>query len=168
MKLTPQLFERFKRIDGAGFKAILTSATDGGSTVNSSFRILYVRKPNFVKVGDVVLSHGGENLILMEFPDDSKELTAFKVAYASKIVSWERQITLIDPVSGVPKGNGWADMGPLYLNFDMPDEAPVGTLNDTRYRFITGQEVKVGDRIEGKRIIKTIFEVLGVKLCFCE
>ena len=168
MKITPKLFEKFRRIDGSVFRGILPSATEGGQSTTPSFRVLYIPKPTFIKTGDVVKSHGGEFLILMEFPDDSEDLAAFKVAYASKIFKWERQTTVLHPVSKVPVGTDWVDQGKLYANFDMPTEAPVGTLMDTRYRFITGQDVRLNDRIEGNRYVKTIYEVLGVKLCYCE
>lgn len=168
MKITPKLFDKFRRIDGSVFNALLPAAQDGGQSTTPSFRVLYVKKPTFLKVGDIVKSYGGEFLILMEFPDDSEDLAAFKVAYASKIFTWERQITVLHPVSKVPMGTTWVDQGKLYANFDMPAEAPVGTLNDTRYRFLTGQDVRLNDRLSGNKYVKTIYEVLGVKLCYCE
>lgn len=168
MKITPKLFEKFRRIDGSVFTGLLPSASEGGQSVTPSFRVLYVKKPTFVKTGDVVKSHGGEFLILMEFPDDSEDLAAFKVAYASKIFTWDRQTTVLHPVSKAPMGTDWVDQGRLYVNFDMPTEAPVGTLTDTRYRFITGQDVRLNDRVAGNKYVKTIYEVLGVKLCYCE
>lgn len=167
MKATDRLQQQFKRLDGALFKASLTNTPKGGQHENSSYRILFTNKPCFVKVGDVVKTPGGEKLILLQHPSDASEVASFKAAYVSKEETWFRTPKVLDTVSKVMKDGTPVSMGILYVNFDMPHDVPVGVLSDTRYRFITGQDVKVGDKI-GTLIVKTLYNVSGVKLGFAE
>ncbi len=166
-RLSDRLAQIFKRIDGAMFKAIMSTVIDGAGNDDTFFRILRVRNPAFVKVGDIVHTYGNEHIILMSHPDDSENTSNFKVAYAEVVGPWLRMLKTTDLVTGVPKDGPWLTMGVLYLNFDSPKEIPMAALSDTRYRFITGQDVKVGDKI-GTRVVKTIYDVLGVKLGFAE
>jgi hypothetical protein len=166
-KNTDRLSKPFKRLDGAKFKAILTPAGVGTTNDNAAFRILFVREPSFVGVGDVVKTYKGEKIILMQHPDDSEYVTSFKAAFVAKVETWWRTPKIKDPVSGAMKDGVPTNMGPLYINFDMPVDMPVGVMSDVRYRFITGQAVMLGDKVGGK-VVKTLYDVLGVKLGFAD
>lgn len=169
MRETSNLLRRvFRRIDGAKFNAILKPANDGATNDRTTFRILFVKNPTFIRVGDVVKSDGGQTLILMQHPNDSAEETSFKVAYVESPTTWRRKFKTTDGVTGVVKEQpNWIDLGLIYINFDTPEDMPVGALNDTRYRFLTGQNVLIGDEVNGK-VVKTIYNMLGVKLCFAD
>lgn len=165
-KLSVALTERFRRVDGWRFRAILTPPPNAETNTHSNYRIMYVRNPSILHVGDVVKSHGGEFILLMEHPNENPNHDSFKAAYA-KLGTWSRLVTVIDPVSKVPKKAIEVDQGPIYLNFDVPENLPAGVLNDVRYRFMTGQNVQLGDKINGKSI-KVIYDVLGVKLGYAD
>lgn len=157
----------FKRLDGAKFHGILKAANEGVTNVRTTYRILFVRNPCFVKPGDLIHANG-QKLILMEHPNDSPNESAFKAAYVERSVLWRRLFKTTDPVTGVLKDSGnWIDMGPLHINFDLPESVPVGVLADTRYRFITGQGVAVGDEVDHK-LVKVIYKVLGIQLCVAD
>lgn len=169
MRQTSEMLRRvFKRLDGAKFRAILASANDGATNDRTTFRVIFVKNPCFVSAGDVIKGDGGQTFILMEHPNDTPLETNFKAAYVERPVQWRRKFKQNDSVTGVPKDAGnWVNMGPLYVNFDMPENAPVEALSDTRYRFLSGQGVLVGDEVDGK-IVKLLYSLLGVKLGFAD
>lgn len=168
MRETSNLLRQvFVRLDGAKFYGILKAANEGATNVRATYRILFVKNPALVIAGDVVKANG-QLIILMLHPNDSQHETSFKAAYVQDIATWERKFKQTDNVSGVPNSPGsFVPMGNLYINFDMPEEVNAGVLTDTRYRFITGQNILVGDKVNG-RVVKTIYELLGVKLAFAE
>lgn len=152
-----------RRLDGAKFNGHLTTSTAVSTKEKAPYRVLYARKPTFLKPGDTVRSNDTEVIILMEHPDDFPWAKSFKSVFAQQQLDWFRPITVTDPVSGVPKGNGEASLGKLYVNFDTAEEFRFEGFQDTEYRFITGQDIRVGDRV-GTYRVKKIVEMLGVKI----
>lgn len=166
-KLSGQLTQLFKRIDGAVFNATLAAGTDNVRNILTDYRLMFVRKPTYISTGNIVRGFGGEYLILMDHPDDSEYEVSFKVAPVARTVAWSRMTKAVDPVSHALKDTTPVDMGLLYVNFDMPKEVTIAQMQDTRYRFIAGQDVQVGDLVDGKHV-KVVTTVLGVKLGFAE
>jgi len=56
-------------------------------------------------------------------------------------------------------------MGKIYANFDTPLEDRTLTMSDTEYRFLTGSDVKVRDKVGGK-LVQRVERVLGVNLVY--
>ncbi len=166
MRRSSNLLRRiFTRIDGVKFNGILKPANEGATNVRSTYRVLFVNNPCFLQAGDVI-KVDGQFIILMLHPNDGPDATSFKAVYVQQILSWERKFPQIDSVTGVAKDyTDFIPMGPLYANFDLPENVPSGVLTDTKYRFITGQNIEVGDRVDGK-VVKTIYDTLGVHLAF--
>jgi hypothetical protein len=159
------LFKVFTRIDGAKFQGHLTASTAAGTAEKPPYRVLHVRTPTFVRVGDVIRSMGGEYIILMEQPDNFSWAITFKAAYVNEIVSWTRTIKIEDPVARVTRDAMTQDLGSLYVNFTNPEELNLSGVIEPGYRFITGQAVQVGDKV-GDKVIKRIVEALGVKIVY--
>lgn len=164
-KLSHGMFEVFRRLDGAKFNGHLTSSSLSSSKDKAPYRIMLVRRPTFVLAGDTVFSKGGEVVILMDHPDDHSWAASYKAVYALDVLNWSRQTTTIDPVSGVPKDTGYSAMGSLYVNFDSPELMNFEGFQDTKYRFITGQDVRVDDKV-GTYIVKRVVKSLGVKIVY--
>lgn len=158
-----ELFSVMRRVDGARFNGHLTSSQVGGARFAPAYRVLLVRNPCFLQPGDTILSHNGEVIILMEAPDDHPWAKSFKAVYAQNKLAWSRKVTVIDPISKVPKDNGYTSLGTLYVNFDEAGALNFQGLQDTEYRFITGQDVHVGDKV-GAYTVKRIETLLGVKV----
>ncbi len=166
-KLSERLAETFKRIDGLKFKGILTIVSDNAGKERLEYRILLVRKPCLITIGDIVYTNNGEMILLMEHPDSTPYEVNFKAAYIAKAVSWKRKGVMKDAVSGAKRDTYPVDLGPLYINLDMPQDIPLSTMSEIRYRFLTGQDVRIGDVVDGKTV-KTLHDVLGVKLGYAE
>ena len=164
-KLTHALFKVMRRLDGAKFNGHLTTASAVTTKEKAPYRVLYARKPTFLNVGDTVFSDGGEVVILMEHPDDFDWATSFKAVYAVKLMAWYRPVKVLHPVAHVEQDAGYSNMGQLYVNFDMAEEMKFEGFMDTKYRFITGQDIRVDDKI-GVYIVKRIVESLGVKVVY--
>lgn len=162
-------FEVMRTIAGAKFYGHLTSASAINTKEKAPYRVLYARRPTFIRAGDTILTRGTEVVILMEHPDDFDWAQSFKAVYALEKLPWTRQIKIIDPVSKVEKNAGEQNMGTIYVNFDTPEEVNFLGMLDTKYRFITGQDVRVGDEIGDstlKLTVKRIVHALGVKVVF--
>lgn len=164
-KLSHALFSVMKRIDGAKFYGHVTSSSTVSTKEKAPYRVLHARRPTFLIAGDVVISHGGEVIILMEHPDDFYWAKSFKAVYALEKITWKRPTYQVDPVSKVKKDLGVVDMGSLYVNFDTPEELNVEGIEDTKYRFITGQDVQVNDKV-GDYVVKRVIKSLGVKVAY--
>lgn len=164
-ELSNGLFKVYTRIDGARFNAHLTMTPPASAKDRVPYRVLHVRKPTFIKAGDVIRTPGGEHIILMEQPDDFDWATTFRAAYAKDLLPWTRPVNVIDPVAHVQRDVAYISMGNLYVNFDTPEQLKLEGLTDTSYRFLTGQDVRVGDRVDNK-VVKRLVETLGVLVGF--
>lgn len=162
-KQTNRLYDVFTRIDGCKANALLTTASNASTKDKAPYRVLLVRKPCRFKVGDVIRTNGGEKLLLLEHPNDLNWTENFKVQTITKVYEWLRPVKLIDPVAKVKRDNGTQDMGLVYCTFETPEDISLDKMLDTKYRFLTGQDVRVDDLIDGK-IVKKVVEVLGVNL----
>lgn len=164
-ELSEGLFETMRRIDGARFRGHLTTSLAVTTKEKAPYRVLYARRPTFLAAGDIVLTRGGEVVLLLEHPDDFNWAKSFKAAYALEQYPWSRPMAVVDPVSGVERGHRDTSMGTLYASLDTPEELRFMGFLDTEYRFLTGQDVQVGDKIGDFRV-KRIVHSLGVKVVF--
>lgn len=160
------LFKVMRRLDGAKFYGHLTTSTAVTTKEKAPYRVLHARLPTFLKAGDIVKSYGGEVIILMEHPDDFDWARSFKAVYALEQMDWTREQTVIHPVTSMPKQGPQINLGKLYVNFDMAEEISDGMgYHDTKYRFITGQDVKVGDKVGEWRVQRVALN-LGVRIVY--
>lgn len=164
---TDRLYDVFTRLDGCKVRALLTAAANASTKDKPPYRVLLVRKPIRVSVGDVLRTKGGELLLLLEHPTTLEWTKNFKVQHISGGYDWRRPLKITDPVTKMPRDNGLIDMGRVYCTFDTPEDIKLDKMLETRYRFLTGQDVRIDDLVDG-RIVKRVVEVLGVKLVFAE
>ncbi len=162
-ELNEGLFVVMRRLDGAKFKGHLTTATAVSTKEKAPYRVLFVRKPAFLVPGDTVRSNDTEVIILMDHPDDFAWAKSFKAVFAQDQYDWFRPTLVNDPVANVPRTSGETNMGKLYINFDMAEELKFQGFIDSEYRFITGQDIHINDRV-GTYRIKKIVNMLGVKI----
>lgn len=164
-KQTNRLYDLFTRIDGCKANALLTTASNASTKDKVPYRILLVRKPCRFKIGDVIRTPGGELLLLLEHPNDLTWTENFKAQSITGVYEWQRPQKILHPVAKVLQDNGNQDMGMVYCTFDTPEDVSLDKMLDTKYRFLTGQDVKVDDVVDGK-IVKKVVQVLGVKLVY--
>lgn len=165
--LTEKLFSTYSRIDGMRVTAFVTTAALGNSQVQKTpYRMMVVRNPCLVKLGDVMNAENDEKILLMEHPSDNAWSTNFKAAYVRIAFPWTRPTQIKDPVTGFPRDQTvWQNMGPIYANFDTPIEETTLGMTETEYRFLTGQDVHVRDKV-GPKIVTKVTQVLGVNLVY--
>lgn len=164
-ELTDALFQVMKRVDGFKFNGHLTSSSSVNTKEKAPYRVLHARRPSFLVAGDTIITRGGEVVILMDHPDEFDWAVSYKAVYALNKLSWMRTTKIIDPVSKAEKNGPVVNLGTLYVNFDSAEELSIFGFADTGYRFITGQNVLVGDKV-GEYTVKRVVESLGVKLVY--
>lgn len=165
-KLTEKLFREYRRVDGLRFLAYLTDSSLGNSQVQKvPFRMLVVRSPVLVEVKDLVEGPHGEKILLMEHPSDNDYVRNFKAGFCRDALPWSRMTSIVDPVTGFQRDEVEQSLGVVYVNLDTPVEETTLGLMDTEYRFLTGQDVKVRDKV-GDKIVKRVVNILGVKLVY--
>lgn len=164
-ELSQGLFKVMKRVDGAKFHGHLSTTAGANTKDKAPYRVLYARRPTFLIAGDVIITSAPEVVILMEHPDDHEWAVSFKAVYALEKLSWKREQFSIDPVSKVKKQQVDIDMGTLYVNFDTSELDNFEGLSGSKYRFITGQDVRVGDKV-GSETVKRIVKSLGVNVAY--
>lgn len=161
--LTNKLFKTFKRLDGAHFLASLSTLAAAPTKDQIPYRVLAVKTKGIVKIGDVVSAPGGRKILLLETPPDFEWAEAYRAAYVSREYTWKRRVVKTNPVSGVKEDDGFADMGPIYAYFEKPEALMFEGATETKYRFLTGQDVIAGDVIDGRNV-KRVYGSMGINV----
>lgn len=168
MRPTPdKVLSTFIRLDGCRVNAFLTTPQVIASNTLMPVRSLHVPKPCLVSNGDVLRQPGGGMILLMEAPQDSETNTVFRASFINQSYAWTRNTQILDPVAKVQRDTGKVSMGVLYVYFEKPIDQGVGQMNDTRYQFYTGQDVRVGDSV-GSKLVKRVVNTVGVRFVYVE
>lgn len=160
--LTNRLFHKFSRLDGAAFSAHLTTLAEAPTKDQVPYRTLVVKSPGIASVGAIVTTPGGRKMLLLETPPNFEWAEAYRAAYVSKEYAWKRRVVVTDPVSRVDRDAGFSSMGMIYAYFEKPEVILFEGSKETKYRFLTGQDVLAGDVIDGRNV-KRVYETMGVK-----
>lgn len=160
--LSNRLFTTFRRLDGARFFAYLSATAAAPTKDQMPYRTLVVKSRGIVSPGVVVQAPGGDKLLVLEYSNDHDWSEAYRAAYASGALKWERRVVETDPVSLVNRDIGMKDMGVIYAYIDKPQTLVFEGATDTKYRILTGEAVEPGDLIDGKTV-KRVYEAMGVK-----
>lgn len=165
--LTSKLFKVYTRVDGMRVWGFVATAALGNSQVQKTpFRLFVARMPTTVKTGEVINAEQGEKILLLDHPSDNDWSLNFKAAYIKLSFPWTRPVPTVDPVSGFPKDDvTWTPMGVVFANFDTPLDDNTLTFSEIEYRFLTGEDVKVRDKI-GEKTVNKVERVLGVNLVY--
>lgn len=166
-ELSNILFQQMRRIDGSKFMGHLTASAGVNTKERAPYRILHVKLPTFIVVGNTVFTYHGEVVILMEHPNDFAWARSFKAAYARRLVTWKRPIKTVEPITGLESTNpsSMQNLGPIYVNMDTPQDLDLQGVTDLNYRFITGQDVQAGDQV-GEWKVEKVAHVLGVQVAY--
>jgi hypothetical protein len=157
-----RLFEVFRRLDGARFMALLGPLAEAPTKDQMPYRKLMVKSPGIASIGAIVVDPGGRKILLLETAPDFAWAEAYRVAYVSHQYAWKRRVVVTDPVSKVKRDTGLSDMGLIYAYFEKPEAIMFQGTSETKYRFLTGQDVVSGDIIDGRNV-KRVYDVMGVK-----
>lgn len=160
--LSNRLFKEFRRLDGARFMAFLSSTAQAPTKDQMPYRVLVVRSKGLVGPGTVVQAPGGDKLLVLEYSTDQDWSEAYRAAYVPKAYRWQRRSVVTDPVSLVKRDSGMTEMGELWAYMEKPEVVMFEGSSDTKYRLLTGEDVKAGDLIDGKTV-KRVYAAMGVK-----
>lgn len=168
-KISERLLETFSKLDGTGsLRAFLTTSREQNTTTNQPFRTINVMVPNnVVKAGDLIMGRDGVPLLLMDASQGVMGYERFRVLEARHQYAWTRNVKTIDPVAKVERDMGIKAMGTVYAYFDNPTETLLDKMSETKYQFYTGQDVKEGDKVDGK-MVKRVTCILGVNCVIAE
>lgn len=167
--LSNRLNVEFIRLDGVKAYAFLSSGRLSTSSADKNpYRVLVVRHPSPFHVGDVVKGPDDTWLLLLEHPAEEFTGRIYRVAFISETHPWKRPVAAVDPISRMAMSTGGLqDMGTLYCNFESPTERDLSGLKLQEYKFLTGQDVQVGDQVGGKTV-KSVYKLFGVNLIHAE
>ena len=160
--LSNKLFTVFRRLDGVQFYAYLSATAAAPTKDQMPYRVLIVKSKGLIQPGNVVQAPGGDKLLVLEYSTDHNWSEAYRAAYASQPLVWQRRVVETDPVSLVKRDIGFQDMGVIYAYIDKPEVLSFEASSDTKYRILTGEEIVAGDTIDGKTV-KRVYSVMGVK-----
>lgn len=161
-KLTNRNFQEFRTSNGSKFYACLTPPNSYVSTSKYPKRILQVQEPSPVSEGSVVDTPFGTSVLLMEFVSMINGCKSFVAAHVNDALTWVRPVLTQDPVSKQYKETSTTNMGTIYTSVDQIEDLMIEHKRVDQYTFYTGQDVHLGDRVDGKLVIN-IRETLGVK-----
>lgn len=160
-------------VDGVPFYGTIEPNVEGRqSTYDFSEARLILRVDNDAPVHsrDVIVDTVGRRFLLA---DHDTLYTAGQVEYrthrlypANKLFKWEREQSQLDPLTGLPKGEGLQLVGQYWglierLEREFTD--PGLRIREDRHRLVTGQEVQIGDVIDGK-VVRRVDPAVGIFL----
>lgn len=157
-----RMFSMFRRADGAQFLAFLSTTAATPTKDQMPYRQLIVKSSGIVGLGDVVTSPAGRKILLLETPSDNEWGECYRAAFVSREHSWTRRVVVTDPVSKVKRDNGTQDMGTICVYIEHPQISKFEGESDTKYKFVTGEDVQPGDKVDGK-IVKRIWDSMGAR-----
>jgi hypothetical protein len=129
-------------------------------------RMLHARRGSVAQAGDIVMDLG-ERYVLGFFNQTASD-AIFRMYRLPFLADVRRMVTTADPVSGFPRNTGeqtvaraWYDLQPNGFGKDLDK------LNRAKYRLITGFALKVGDVLDGHKVVSVSLE-LGVNVAEAE
>ena len=160
--LTHKTFQTFRTLLGSKFTAYLSHANTPSTTSKRPKRLLHVKLPCFVTVGQVVITDQREKILLLDYVNTVSDCRAFEAVEVNQTVSWIRPIQTVNAVSKMKETTGSLTLSPLHVTFDETESLNIEGKQVGQFQFMTGQEVMVGDLVDGK-LISNIRKILGVK-----
>lgn len=160
--LTDRTFEIFRRTDGTKFNGSLTAPNTYISTSKFPKRILHVQVPCVIKIGDVIKTPSGDRVLLLEFVSMIGGCKSFVAAHVNASYTWSRPIMQVNEVSRQQELVGYLPMGVIQTSQDQLEDLVVEDMHVDQFGFYVGQDVKVGDKINGRKVTN-VRAALGVK-----
>lgn len=161
----PSKFSKlFRTTTGAKFWGELTFADEEGETrFLTARRFLTVARKSTATAGSVVIAQTGERFLLGEHVQYD-DITTFKAYVVDKQVIWTRSTKQKDRATGLEKDGIPDPMGTLWVSLEAINQTTDFQISSDVLRFATGQDVQLGDLIDGKRITRIIRQI-GLKVC---
>lgn len=159
--------------DGNRFYGILTLPTLSNNRTTdftNSRRILFVDDGSLCRVGSVFTTPKKERFLaafngVNEYiRSDRKTFLAVRI---TDKMTWQRKTETFDPVSGIPTGEVFEDLGDIWVAFES-DRETEDTLKISKndFRIVTNAELVEGDVIGGKYTVQRVDKNLGVSVAY--
>lgn len=113
--------------------------------------------------GTVVISPIGDRFILGAHVN-YEFVTTFKAYNVDREAVWSRSTKTTDTATGLKREGIPTPMGTLWITLEPLRQVKDYDISEDILRFVTGQDVEVGDLIDGKRIIRIVNQI-GLKVC---
>lgn len=172
MRTLQRTFSRFDEWlvaeNGLRFRGVIQPSKEGvGSLTNflETRLVLHVRHKEPVQVGMVVQDGIGRRF-LTAIHDEYDHTRVLKLFPVTSHVSWKREQVSIEPVTGLSKGTGQTELGPIWVAVEIygREEVERAThIGMDRSRVLVGADVKLNDLIDG-RMVRRLNEVYGIKV----
>lgn len=160
---------KFQKEDGSFFFGQMTIPTMSNNRTTDfapTRRILVVDDVVDVSSGMIIKSPKGENYLT--YYNGENEYTrsdqkTFGLIRVTREMSWKRLKKVIDPVTGMSKGEEYEDFGLIWAAFEA-DGQSVDTLNVIKkdFRILTNAQVVEGDILSDKYRASRVDNVLGI------
>lgn len=129
-------------------------------------QILRVPDPTRVQPGDCIWQRPDIGYLLGHYEDRPGLYRAFRCYLLTGQAKWERQVTVIDPLTQLPKGAGKEDLGMLHIVSEVVAREERGgdiKVREEVKRVLTGSPVQLNDLINGEKVVK-VNETLGIRV----
>ncbi len=142
---------------GTIFKPTITN--EKGDVLEKTARILKTTSNADVNYGDVIIATSGSKFICADNGEGEVKgysYKTFKLFLVDAEWTWKRLKTTLDPVTNQPVGNGYEDLGSLYVSSE-PDGEYLGQFKvpDPKYTVVVNEEVLLDDLVnENYRVTK--------------
>lgn len=163
----------FTRDDGRRFNGFIY-APPASQTKSTTFitarRILKVSDKTDVKEGDVFKLPNGTYGLCFDMQDGyfyEPNFHLFGLVTLDKCLKWTRKTLIQDPVTLRDIPGEPIDMGELRCVLEyVRQEADSLKVPGSVYRLLCGKEIKEGDVLDNKFIIKKVYNILGIYMAY--
>lgn len=172
MRALGRTFSRFEQIltleNGSRVRGSIQTAREGVSGLSNFLETrltLHCRPAEPVVVGAVGLDQHDRRFLIAEH-DRTVDVAVYKLFPVTSHVQWRRPSTMVDVVTGLPRGGAPVDMGMLWVALELYGRTEVDRsmhVQTERTRLLTGEGVRLNDTIDGL-MVRRVYSVYGISV----
>ena len=149
---------------GAKFWGELTFADEEGEGgFLAPRRFLTVSSNSTATLGSLVVAPNGDRFILGGHVN-YELVSTFKAYSVDRSAAWRRSTKMIDAATGLEREGIPLPLGTIWITLEPLRQVKDFDVSEDLLRFVTGQDVKVGDLIDEKRVTRVLNQI-GLKVC---
>lgn len=163
-----RFYQTYKKEDGSFFKGLIgkTSLTGRYTNYVVNGMMLFTSMDCDIKAGDIFTSQAGRIMMVMDNAEEEScgpTQKAFTLRVLTKYVSWQRQVDVINEITGLKETTEMKDMGNFWCSFEQS-----GNMTDNmhitvgKYLFVCNKDLKEGDIIDDKYRVTKSDNLVGV------
>lgn len=167
--LNEQFYEPVQIHNGPESRGIFSTASEQDQPnfeFSSQKLIMRAARDTLCAVGNVILRPKTGERFLLGIHTQTNSYKVFRALKADRLVTWTREATSNDPLTGEPITTGNTSLGSIWVLWDMiRREAPdFGfQVQEERNLVITGEDIQLGDMLDGQEV-KRVNIAMGLRI----